>query len=65
MERRRTDDNPEAFAKRRKDYETLTLPVVDHYRAQGKVVQIDVTEEGEPEAVSARIAAAIEEYVKA
>ena len=61
----RTDDNPEAFAKRRKDYETLTLPVVDHYRAQGKVVQIDVTEEGEPEAVSARIAAAIEEYIKA
>lgn len=60
----RSDDNPEAFAKRRKDYETLTLPVVEHYRAQGKVVQIDVTEEGEPEAVSARIAAAVAEYVK-
>lgn len=60
----RTDDNPEAFAKRRKDYETLTVPVVEHYRAQGKVVQIDVTEEGEPEAVSTRIAAAIAEYVK-
>lgn len=61
----RTDDNPEAFAKRRKDYETLTLPVVDHYRASGKVVQIDVTEEGEPEAVSARIAAAVANYCEA
>lgn len=58
----RTDDNPEAFAKRRKDYETLTLPVVEHYRAQGKVVQIDVTEEGEPEVVSARIAEAVAAY---
>ena len=61
----RTDDNPEAFAKRRKDYENLTLPVVEHYREQGKVVQIDVTEEGEPETVSARIAAAVSEYCKA
>jgi adenylate kinase len=58
----RTDDNPEAFAKRRKDYETLTVPVVEHYRAQGKVVQIDVVEEGEPEDVSARIAAAVRTY---
>ena len=58
----RSDDNPEAFAKRRKDYETLTVPVVEHYRAQGKVVQIDVTEEGAPEAVSARIAAAERTY---
>ena len=61
----RTDDNPEAFARRRKDYETLTLPVVEHYRAQGKVVQIDVVEEGEPETVSARIAAAIKAYAEA
>ena len=61
----RTDDNPEAFAKRRKDYETLTLPVVEHYRKQGKVVQIDVTEEGEPETVSARIAAAVAAYCEA
>ena len=34
----------------------------EHYRAQGKVVQIDVTEEGEPEEVSARIAAAVRAY---
>ncbi len=60
----RTDDNPEAFAKRWKDYETLTVPVIEHYRAQGKVVQIDVTEEGEPEDVSARIAAAIRGYAE-
>ena len=58
----RTDDNPEAFAKRWKDYESLTVPVIEHYRAQGKVVQIDVTEEGEPEEVSARIAAAVRAY---
>lgn len=58
----RTDDNPEAFAKRRKDYETLTVPVVEHYRVQDKVVQIDVVEEGEPEDVSARIAAAVRTY---
>lgn len=58
----RSDDNPEAFAKRWKDYETLTVPVIEHYRAQGKVVQIDVTQEGEPQDVSARIAAAVREY---
>ena len=58
----RSDDNPEAFAKRWKDYESLTVPVIEHYRAQGKVVQIDVTEEGEPEEVSARIAAAVRAY---
>ncbi len=61
----RTDDNPEAFAKRRKDYETLTVPVVEHYRALGKVVEIKVTEEGEPEAVSSRIADAIRAYREA
>ncbi len=58
----RSDDNPEAFAKRWKDYETLTVPVIEHYQAQNKVVQIDITEEGEPEDVSARIAAAIRNY---
>lgn len=61
----RTDDNAEAFAKRMKDYETLTVPVIDHYAKQGKVVQIDVVEEGEPEDVSARIAAAIREFAEA
>ena len=61
----RTDDNPEAFAKRMKDYQTLTVPVIEHYAKQGKVVEIAVTEEGEPEAVSARIAAAIRAYAEA
>ena len=61
----RTDDNAEAFAKRMKDYETLTVPVIDHYAKQGKVVQIDVVEDGEPEDVSARIAAAIREFAEA
>jgi len=61
----RSDDNPEAFARRWKDYETLTVPVIEHYRAEGKVVQIDVLEECEPSEVSARIAAAISEYAKA
>ena len=58
----RSDDNPEAFAKRQKDYEALTQPVIEHYRAQGKVVQVDVTEEVEPEVVSGRIKAAITAY---
>ncbi len=60
----RSDDNPEAFAKRWQDYETLTVPVIEYYKQQGKVVQIDVVEEGEPEEVSARIAAAIRAYAK-
>ncbi len=60
----RSDDNPEAFAKRWQDYENLTVPVIEHYRAQGKVVQVDVVEEGEPEDVSARIAAAIRTYAE-
>ncbi len=60
----RSDDNPEAFAKRWQDYETLTVPVIDYYKQQGKVVQVDVFEEGEPEDVSARIAAAIRAYAK-
>lgn len=61
----RSDDNPEAFAKRWKDYTALTVPVIEHYQTQGKVVQIDVVEEGEPADVSQRIAKAIREYAQA
>ncbi len=60
----RSDDNPEAFAKRWQDYENLTVPVIEHYKKQGKVIQVDVFEEGEPEDVSARIAAAIRTYAE-
>ncbi|MFI3243450.1 MAG: nucleoside monophosphate kinase [Akkermansia sp.] len=60
----RSDDNPEAFAKRWKDYETLTVPVIEHYKKQGKVIEVAVVEEGEPADVSARIATAIREYAK-
>ncbi len=58
----RSDDNPEAFAKRWKDYETLTVPIIEHYSKHGKVVQVNVNEEVEPQDVSARIAAAIRAY---
>lgn len=62
--RKRSDDNAAAFALRWRDYETLTEPVVRYYREQGLVVHIPVTEEGEPEDVSRRIAAALKAYAE-
>lgn len=37
----RTDDNPEAIKKRLAIYEQDTKPVIDYYRHQGKVIDID------------------------
>jgi adenylate kinase len=36
----RSDDTPEAIAKRLQLFREATLPVVEHYRAQGKVVGV-------------------------
>ena len=36
----RTDDTPEAIERRLALYDELTLPVIDHYRATGNLVQI-------------------------
>jgi adenylate kinase len=38
---RRSDDTEAVFAERMKTYEELTAPVVDHYRALGRFVQVD------------------------
>ncbi len=61
---KRSDDNAAAFALRWRDYETLTEPVVRYYREKGLVVHVPVTEEGEPEDVSRRIAAALKAYAE-
>ena len=36
----RSDDTPEAIAKRLQLFRDATLPVIEHYRAQGKVVGV-------------------------
>jgi adenylate kinase len=36
----RSDDTPEAIAKRLQLFREATLPVIEHYRAQGKVVGV-------------------------
>ena len=37
----RADDNPEAFKKRLVAYNTQTAPLVEVYKAQGKLTEID------------------------
>lgn len=61
---KRSDDNAAAFALRWRDYEILTEPVVRYFQQNGLVVHVRVTEEGEPEEVSRRIAAALREYAE-
>ena len=39
----RTDDTPEAIEERLNTYEKNTLPVVENYRSQGKLLEIDGT----------------------
>jgi len=39
----RTDDNEESIKKRFKTFVDTSMPVVDHYRKQGKVIEIDST----------------------
>ena len=43
----RTDDTPEAIAKRLALYHELTEPVVEHYRATGKLVGIHADRTGD------------------
>lgn len=40
----RTDDNMESLKKRFNTYMNDTMPIIDHYRALGKVRQIDANE---------------------
>ncbi len=58
----RKDDNMEAFARRWKDFETMTLPVARYYEARGMVVKLSVTEEREPADVSRDLAQKLEEF---
>lgn len=39
----RDDDNVESIKKRFKTYEEQTMPVIDHYKKQGKVAKVDST----------------------
>ncbi|MFR4438220.1 MAG: adenylate kinase family protein, partial [Akkermansia muciniphila] len=48
----RKDDNMEAFARRWKDFEAMTLPAARYYEARGLVVKMTVSEEREPAEVS-------------
>ena len=38
---RRSDDTEEVFEKRMREYDSLTAPVVEHYRALGRFEQVD------------------------
>jgi adenylate kinase len=54
----RKDDAEDVFAERMKAYDQMTLPLVDYYRARGRLVEIDG--EQPVEAVMARVFSAIE-----
>jgi adenylate kinase len=56
--RGRADDKPEVVRKRLEEYERRTAPLVDYYRRQGLLKSIEG--EGPPEAVFARIRAAVD-----
>jgi adenylate kinase len=53
----RTDDTEAVFAERMKSYVALTAPVVDHYHAQGRFVEVNGDQP--IEAVSGEIIAAV------
>lgn len=61
----RKDDNLEAFARRWKDYEALTLPVARYYESKGLVVKMSINEEREPEDVSRNLMAKLATYSEA
>jgi adenylate kinase len=54
----RADDTEAVFAERMKSYESLTAPVVEHYRNQGRFAEVDGDQP--IEVVSAGIIAAVE-----
>jgi adenylate kinase len=56
---RRDDDSEVVFEDRMHAYETLTAPVVEHYRALGRLLEIDG--EGSPETVTGRVEQVIQE----
>jgi adenylate kinase len=56
-EQGRPDDNPESFTVRLKAYNTQTAPLLDYYKGQGKVTEVDGM--GTMDGVAAAIAAAL------
>ncbi len=58
----RKDDNLEAFARRWKDYEDMTLPVARYYEAKGVAVKVSVTTERQPEDVSRELLEALNSF---
>lgn len=54
----RVDDNAETIKKRFHTFQQLTRPVIEHYRKQGKVVQIDAS--GPVDAVFAQVQTALD-----
>lgn len=56
----RTDDTPEVIEKRIQEYLTKTLPVADHYRAQGKLQEIDGI--GSVEGIYSRISQVLRQH---
>lgn len=54
---RRTDDTEEVFKERMRTYESQTAPVVEHYRALGRFVEVNG--EQPVEAVAAEVIAAV------
>lgn len=58
----RKDDNPEAFARRWKDFENMTLPVIKYYEAKGLLVKVSVATEREPEDVSQELLDALNDF---
>lgn len=60
----RKDDNLEAFARRWKDYEDMTLPVAKYYEAKGLVVKVRVDAEQEPAEVSAELTEGLKAFAR-
>jgi len=50
---RRADDNEETFRQRLLAYQTLTMPLIEHYRRLGELVEVDG--DGEPAAITERL----------
>lgn len=56
----RADDTPEGVAKRYQVFHTQTVPVIERFRAQGKVVEVNAL--GDPQTIANRIMAKLEEH---
>jgi adenylate kinase len=55
----RPDDTEDAFARRMKEYDELTAPVIQHYKSKGRFREVDG--QGSMEEVESRILAALKD----